>query len=256
MPELRGRLLANQSLAELTWFRVGGPAQVLFTPSDEDDLAYFLAHLAEGVADHCRRRRLQSDRARRRYPWRGDPAVAARVRRNQRGRRYRQRGHRGARQARGGNGGGGEYRRHGILLRHSRHHRRRAADECRRQRQRDQGCAGRGHRHRPRRRPACVFQCRHEFRLPQQRRRSVDHFYLGALSRGHRRAGSDPRAHERGADPSRDRPADPRKDRRLDLQEPARPQRLETDRRRRLPRPARRRRTGVGNALQFPDQYR
>src|ERR1700754_3004100 len=45
MPGLRGRLLANQSLAELTWFRVGGPAQVLFTPSDEDDLAYFLAHL-------------------------------------------------------------------------------------------------------------------------------------------------------------------------------------------------------------------
>jgi len=45
MPELRGRLLANQSLAELTWFRVGGPAQVLFTPSDEGDLAYFLAHL-------------------------------------------------------------------------------------------------------------------------------------------------------------------------------------------------------------------
>jgi UDP-N-acetylmuramate dehydrogenase len=45
MPELRGRLLANQSLAELTWFRVGGPAQVLFTPSDEDDLAYFLERL-------------------------------------------------------------------------------------------------------------------------------------------------------------------------------------------------------------------
>jgi UDP-N-acetylmuramate dehydrogenase len=45
MPQLRGRLLANQSLAELTWFRVGGPAQVLFTPADEDDLAYFLAQL-------------------------------------------------------------------------------------------------------------------------------------------------------------------------------------------------------------------
>jgi UDP-N-acetylmuramate dehydrogenase len=45
MPDLRGRLLANQSLAELTWFRVGGPAQILFTPSDEDDLAYFLAQL-------------------------------------------------------------------------------------------------------------------------------------------------------------------------------------------------------------------
>jgi len=47
MPQLRGRLLANQPLAELTWFRVGGPAQVLFTPADENDLAYFLKHLPE-----------------------------------------------------------------------------------------------------------------------------------------------------------------------------------------------------------------
>jgi UDP-N-acetylmuramate dehydrogenase len=45
MPQLRGRLLPNQSLAELTWFRVGGPAQVLFMPEDEADLAYFLQHL-------------------------------------------------------------------------------------------------------------------------------------------------------------------------------------------------------------------
>lgn len=45
MPELRGRLLPNQSLAELTWFRVGGPAQVLFTPEGEGDLAYFLERL-------------------------------------------------------------------------------------------------------------------------------------------------------------------------------------------------------------------
>jgi UDP-N-acetylmuramate dehydrogenase len=50
MPELRGRLLANQSLAELTWFRVGGPAQVLFTPADADDLSYFLAHLPGELA--------------------------------------------------------------------------------------------------------------------------------------------------------------------------------------------------------------
>jgi UDP-N-acetylmuramate dehydrogenase len=49
MPQLRGRLLANESLAPLTWFRVGGPAQVLFTPSDEDDLAYFLKHLPEDL---------------------------------------------------------------------------------------------------------------------------------------------------------------------------------------------------------------
>jgi len=44
-PELRGRLMPNQSLAELTWFRVGGPAQVLFMPEDEADLAYFLERL-------------------------------------------------------------------------------------------------------------------------------------------------------------------------------------------------------------------
>jgi UDP-N-acetylmuramate dehydrogenase len=45
MPDLRGRLLANQSLAELTWFRAGGPAQVFFLPEDENDLAYFLRNL-------------------------------------------------------------------------------------------------------------------------------------------------------------------------------------------------------------------
>ena len=30
MPQLRGRLLANQPLADSAWFRVGGPAQALF----------------------------------------------------------------------------------------------------------------------------------------------------------------------------------------------------------------------------------
>jgi len=50
MPNLRGRLLANQSLAELTWFRVGGPAQLLFMPEDESDLSYFLANLPDDIA--------------------------------------------------------------------------------------------------------------------------------------------------------------------------------------------------------------
>src|SRR5437899_6754194 len=49
MPTLRGRLMANQSLAELTWFRVGGPAQVLFMPEDEEDLAYLLARLPADI---------------------------------------------------------------------------------------------------------------------------------------------------------------------------------------------------------------
>jgi UDP-N-acetylmuramate dehydrogenase len=43
-PDLRGRLLPNVALSELTWLRVGGPAQALFTPADEDDLGYFLSH--------------------------------------------------------------------------------------------------------------------------------------------------------------------------------------------------------------------
>jgi len=45
MPELRGRLLANQPLGEFTWFRVGGAAQAFFMPQDENDLAYFLRNL-------------------------------------------------------------------------------------------------------------------------------------------------------------------------------------------------------------------
>jgi UDP-N-acetylmuramate dehydrogenase len=45
MPALRGRLVANQSLAEFTWFRVGGAAQALFVPEDEADLAFFLGAL-------------------------------------------------------------------------------------------------------------------------------------------------------------------------------------------------------------------
>jgi UDP-N-acetylmuramate dehydrogenase len=50
MPQLRGRLLANQPLAELTWFRVGGPAQLLFMPEDEADLVYFLRNLSADMA--------------------------------------------------------------------------------------------------------------------------------------------------------------------------------------------------------------
>jgi UDP-N-acetylmuramate dehydrogenase len=50
MPALRGRILPNQSLAELTWFRVGGPAQILFMPEDEGDLSYLLDKLPGDIA--------------------------------------------------------------------------------------------------------------------------------------------------------------------------------------------------------------
>jgi len=42
LPRARGRFEVNFPLAQLTWFRVGGPAEVLFTPADEHDLAEFL----------------------------------------------------------------------------------------------------------------------------------------------------------------------------------------------------------------------
>jgi UDP-N-acetylmuramate dehydrogenase len=44
LPELRGKLKAGAVLADLTWFRVGGPAEVLYSPADEADLFYYMAH--------------------------------------------------------------------------------------------------------------------------------------------------------------------------------------------------------------------
>jgi len=49
LPKVRGRLEANVPMADLTWFRTGGPAEILFTPADEADLADFLAELDPGV---------------------------------------------------------------------------------------------------------------------------------------------------------------------------------------------------------------
>jgi UDP-N-acetylmuramate dehydrogenase len=46
LPDLRGRMEANRRMEDITWFRVGGPAQLLYTPADEADLSYFLAHAA------------------------------------------------------------------------------------------------------------------------------------------------------------------------------------------------------------------
>ena len=43
LPPLRGRLTPDAPLAQLTWFRVGGPAELLFRPADVEDLQNFLA---------------------------------------------------------------------------------------------------------------------------------------------------------------------------------------------------------------------
>jgi UDP-N-acetylmuramate dehydrogenase len=50
LPAVRGRLTENAPLAPVIWFRVGGPAEVLFKPKDADDLAAFIAHKPADVA--------------------------------------------------------------------------------------------------------------------------------------------------------------------------------------------------------------
>ncbi|MBO9425406.1 UDP-N-acetylmuramate dehydrogenase [Labrenzia sp. R4_1] len=46
---IRGKLTPNQPLSAVTWFRTGGPAQLMFQPADEDDLAVFLKKLPKDI---------------------------------------------------------------------------------------------------------------------------------------------------------------------------------------------------------------
>ncbi|MCF2870219.1 UDP-N-acetylmuramate dehydrogenase [Octadecabacter sp. G9-8] len=48
-PDVRGVLTPNRDLSDLTWLRVGGPADMLFQPADADDLSTFLAALPADV---------------------------------------------------------------------------------------------------------------------------------------------------------------------------------------------------------------
>ena len=49
LPEVRGTLTPNRTLADLTWLRVGGPADWLFVPADRTDLADFLRALDPAI---------------------------------------------------------------------------------------------------------------------------------------------------------------------------------------------------------------
>ena len=235
MPELRGHLLANQSLEELTWFRVGGPAQAFFMPQDENDLAYFLQNLAVeipvtviGAGSNL----IVRDG--------GVPGVVIRL-----GRGFNEikveADHRiaagtamldvmvaRAAQAAGiaglaffsgipGSIGGA------------------LAHERRRLWRRDQGRADRGARHRPARRDAQLQQCRDGIFLPPLRRARRRHLHRRAVPGPRRRSGSDCRRDGRDQGQAREEPA-AQSHRRLDLQESARPERLETGGRGRLPR--------------------
>tara|TARA_Y100000589_G_scaffold18238_1_gene15135 strand:+ start:677 stop:1609 length:933 start_codon:yes stop_codon:yes gene_type:complete len=50
LPKTRGKLTDNQMLSDLTWLRVGGPAEYFFQPSDLEDLMYFLSKLPENIS--------------------------------------------------------------------------------------------------------------------------------------------------------------------------------------------------------------
>jgi UDP-N-acetylmuramate dehydrogenase len=49
LPELRGKLKPSAMLADLTWFRVGGPAEILYSPADEADLAYVVKTIPQDI---------------------------------------------------------------------------------------------------------------------------------------------------------------------------------------------------------------
>ena len=49
LPEVRGKYIENAKLSKHTWFGVGGPAEVLYLPEDEEDLKMFVLKKPEGV---------------------------------------------------------------------------------------------------------------------------------------------------------------------------------------------------------------
>jgi UDP-N-acetylmuramate dehydrogenase len=49
LPKLRGRIVEQAEMAPMTWFRVGGPAELLVRPADAEDLATFLRELPHEV---------------------------------------------------------------------------------------------------------------------------------------------------------------------------------------------------------------
>ncbi|MFR8207048.1 MAG: hypothetical protein ACLU99_12625 [Alphaproteobacteria bacterium] len=40
LPEVRGRYVCNVPLSKHTWFAVGGPAEVMYYPADDEDLSF------------------------------------------------------------------------------------------------------------------------------------------------------------------------------------------------------------------------
>ena len=49
IPKVRGKLTENANIASSSWFKVGGPAELLFTPADELDLLNFFINLDSDI---------------------------------------------------------------------------------------------------------------------------------------------------------------------------------------------------------------
>ena len=41
IPNVRGKLITNADMSSSSWFKVGGPFELLFEPEDESDLIFF-----------------------------------------------------------------------------------------------------------------------------------------------------------------------------------------------------------------------
>jgi len=49
VPKVRGELLSNADIGSSSWFRVGGPAELLYLPADELDLLHFMTNLKSEI---------------------------------------------------------------------------------------------------------------------------------------------------------------------------------------------------------------
>ena len=49
LSDIHGRVTPDAPMSKITWFQVGGPTDILFSPADEDDLALFLSRLPQDV---------------------------------------------------------------------------------------------------------------------------------------------------------------------------------------------------------------
>ncbi len=49
LPKVRGKYQKDEPMSKHTWFAVGGPAEILYHPADQEDLKYFLRNLPDNI---------------------------------------------------------------------------------------------------------------------------------------------------------------------------------------------------------------